>query len=535
MNVNDLQCKIADTPDEIAQIHRLNYRTFVEEIPQHPPNPEKILVDKFHHENAYLIVKDGSRVVGMFAMRDKRPFSLDTKLPDLDRYLPKCEHPVEARLLAVEPEYRSRPVLRMLMDNAFEQAPLHGWDLVLISGTTRQLALYRHLGFEPFGPLVGSGDALFQPMFARPKRVGTVLTTLATLDKKDDAPTALRRKTVSFLPGPVTVSPRVLAAMSVQPFSHRSALFHDMLDEARRGVCRLANAAHCQIVPGSGTLANDMVALQLARLGTPGLVLVNGEFGQRLARQIARAGAPFQTLEVEWGREFSLDAVRDAVRAIPEGGWLWWVYHETSTGIINPLREIIEMAAPRRLTLAVDAISAIGNIPVDLGGIDFATAVSGKGLCGYPGLGIIFHKAPRISQRPDVPSYLDLGYWIEQGGVGFTHSSNLIAALTASLAEKDFPARYKIIAQRDAWLRDALQGSRFDILTGGPNACPAVLTLIPRTGPNAWETGLALEEAGFVLSYRSGYLRERNWLQTSLMSTPSEETLSTLASHLKKK
>ena len=40
-----------------------------------------------------------------------------------------------------------------------------GCDLALISGTTRQLKLYRHLGFEPFGPLVGTPGAMFQPMY----------------------------------------------------------------------------------------------------------------------------------------------------------------------------------------------------------------------------------------------------------------------------------------------------------------------------------------------------------------------------------
>ncbi|MDR2862265.1 MAG: aminotransferase class V-fold PLP-dependent enzyme [Puniceicoccales bacterium] len=533
MNVIDLQCKVANTPDEIEQIHRLNYRTFVEEIPQHPPNPERRLVDKFHHENAYLVIKDGERVVGMFAMRDKRPFSLDGKLPDLDKHLPKCESPVEARLLAVEPEYRSGPVLRMLMDNAFEQAHIHGWDLVLISGTTRQLRLYRHLGFEPFGPIVGTGDALFQPMFVRPKRVATVLTTLAEISKKEDLDTALRRKAISFLPGPVTVTPRVLAAVSVQPFSHRSALFYDMLDETRRGVCRLAGALHCQIFPGSGTLANDMVALQLTRTRAPGLVLVNGEFGKRLAGQASRTGAPFKTLEIAWGRQFTLEAIRDALDTLPVGGWVWWVHHETSTGIINPLREITDLARARQITPAVDAISSVGNISVDLHDIEFATAVSGKGLCGYPGLGIVFHRAGNIEQRLDVPSYLDLGYWIRQDGVGFTHSSNLLSALATSLTEQDFPARHKVIAERDAWLREALAESRFDILTHGPNACPAVLTLIPRSGLSAWDTGLTLENEGFVLSYRSNYLRERNWLQISLMSVPSIETLSTLVALLK--
>ncbi|MDR2512404.1 MAG: aminotransferase class V-fold PLP-dependent enzyme [Puniceicoccales bacterium] len=535
MNVSDLKCKVADTPGEIEQIHQLNYRTFVEEIPQHLPNPERRLVDKFHHENTYLVIKDGDRLVGMFAMRDKRPFSLDGKLESLDTFLPPCEHPVEARLLAVEPEYRSGPVLRMLMDNAFEQAAIHDWDLVVISATTRQLGLYRHLGFEPFGPIVGTGDALFQPMFVRPKRVGTVLKSLAEIARKENTPSALRRKIISLLPGPVTVSPRVLTAMSVQPFSHRSALFHDMLDEARRGVCRLTQTDHCQIFPGSGTLANDMVSQQLARLGTPGVVLVNGEFGQRLAGQVRRAGMQHTTLDVEWGQEFELKAIHNALASLPVGGWVWWVHHETSTGIINPLREIIDMARARKLIPAVDAISSIGNIPVDLAGAEFATAVSGKGLCGYPGLGIVFHHEANISLCPNVPSYLDLGFWIAQNGVGFTHSSNLIAALATSLAEQDFSERFKTIAWRDAWLRNALKDSRFQILTHGASACPAVLTLIPRDGPNAWQTGLALEETGFVLSYRSNYLRERNWLQISLMSLPSAEDLATLVRALNQK
>jgi hypothetical protein len=40
-----------------------------------------------------------------------------------------------------------------------------GYELALISGTTRQQRLYRHLGFIPFGPLVGEPGAQFQPMY----------------------------------------------------------------------------------------------------------------------------------------------------------------------------------------------------------------------------------------------------------------------------------------------------------------------------------------------------------------------------------
>jgi N-acyl-L-homoserine lactone synthetase len=80
--------KIAETEAEFEQIHRLNYQTFVEEIPQHAPSPERRLVDKFHAENTYLIALVDGELAGMLAVRDRRPFSLDQKLPDLDAHLP---------------------------------------------------------------------------------------------------------------------------------------------------------------------------------------------------------------------------------------------------------------------------------------------------------------------------------------------------------------------------------------------------------------------------------------------------------------
>ena len=80
--------KIASEEWEFEQIHRLNYRTFVEEIPQHQRNAEGRLVDKFHAENIYIVGLDAGRVVAMVALRGRRPFSLDQKMPDLDRHIP---------------------------------------------------------------------------------------------------------------------------------------------------------------------------------------------------------------------------------------------------------------------------------------------------------------------------------------------------------------------------------------------------------------------------------------------------------------
>ena len=89
MNATEpLVFKLATEDWEFEQIHRLNYRTFVEEIPQHQPSAHQRLVDKFHAENTYLICLSHQKLVGMLAVRGQRPFSLDHKLPQLDSYLP---------------------------------------------------------------------------------------------------------------------------------------------------------------------------------------------------------------------------------------------------------------------------------------------------------------------------------------------------------------------------------------------------------------------------------------------------------------
>ena len=159
-----LDYKIA-AASEFDAIHRLNYQTFVEEIPQHAPNPERMLIDRFHAGNTYVICLANNRLVGMVCGRCERPFSLDQKLADLDRYLPAHRKAVEIRLLAVAQAYRKTVVFTRLMTLLARHFVKLGCDLAVISGTVRELRLYRHLGFESIGERVGSAEASYQPMY----------------------------------------------------------------------------------------------------------------------------------------------------------------------------------------------------------------------------------------------------------------------------------------------------------------------------------------------------------------------------------
>ncbi|HEX4342198.1 MAG TPA: GNAT family N-acetyltransferase, partial [Verrucomicrobiae bacterium] len=157
-----LAFKTAAEDWELELIHRLNYRTFVEEIPQHKASPTHRLVDKFHAENTYLVCLQGNQLIGMLAVRGNRPFSLDQKVPDLDTHLPAGRKVCEIRLLAIDKKYRGikgGQVLSGILALLWQHGVEKGYDLAIISGTMRQLKLYQHLGFVPFGPVVGTGDA----------------------------------------------------------------------------------------------------------------------------------------------------------------------------------------------------------------------------------------------------------------------------------------------------------------------------------------------------------------------------------------
>jgi hypothetical protein len=159
-----LRVKIASEPFEFEQIYALNHRTFAEEIPRYAPTPERRLIDRFHDENTYVIALRGDQVAGMVAVRDRRPFSIDQQLPDVDAYLPPGRLPCELRLLAVNPNDRRGRLLPLLLAGVWQHCQARGFTLAIISGITTQQKLYEHLGFEAFGPLIGPPEVKFQPM-----------------------------------------------------------------------------------------------------------------------------------------------------------------------------------------------------------------------------------------------------------------------------------------------------------------------------------------------------------------------------------
>lgn len=527
---SSIHVKLATEDWEFEAIHRLNYRTFVEEIPQHAPNGDGRLVDRFHAENSYVIVREGDRVVGMLALRGKRPFSLDSKVADLDRHLPSGWRPIEVRLMAVESAYRKTSVFVALFEFTTRKCLADGYDLAVISGTTRELKLYRHLGFAPFGPLVGTPGAQYQPMFltldAYNRTANKSLVLREAFKENRTTPDG-----INLLPGPVLTTPEVDRALSEPAISHRSPVFLTELRHVRSQLCELTGARDVQVIPGSGSLANAVVAAQLSLLGRRGVVMTNGAFGDRLASDSRRARLEFTIYEQPWGTAFEGARMESVAGGLTPGDWIWAVHHETSTGMLNDLEPLKSFARRKGLRLCLDCVSSLGAVPVDLSDVYLATGTSGKGLGGYPGLGLVFHDYAPKSAAENLPGYLDLGHWAENSSVPHTHSSNLTHALCVALRAVT-PDRMQEIQANTAWLRSQLIEQGWTLTGDESSPGAGVVTLELQEPGAATALGEALEQRGIWLNFRSGHLYSKNWIQVSLLGNPPRTLLKRLLDNL---
>ncbi|HUA38671.1 MAG TPA: GNAT family N-acyltransferase [Candidatus Sulfopaludibacter sp.] len=543
--------KFANEDWEFEQIHRLNYKTFVEEIPQHHPSASRRLVDKFHTENTYLICLQNQKLVGMLAVRGHRPFSLDQKLPDLDAHLPRGRTICEIRLLALEKKFRGArggQILQGILALLWQHGVEKGYDLAIISGTTRQFKLYQHLGFVPFGPVVGSGDAQFQPMYVT---LETFEVTAREFLRSSPA-RSFQPSAVNFLPGPVAIRREVRRAFEQAPESHRGDSFKKDFQSARQILCELVRAKHVGLFMGSGTLANDVVAAQLSLLEGRGLILSNGEFGERLMDQAWRFNLKFDALKFDWGKPLDLALVErryfvtaaethgrpsksgksSMVNRQPVIKWLWCAHCETSTGLLADLDALKKLCARHGTLLCLDCISTVGTMPVDLTGVYLASGSSGKGLRAYPGLSMVFyhHDVPAAADK--LPRYLDLGFNAQHDGTPFTFSSNLLHALHAAVKRVNWERRFAESAEWSAWLRERLAEMGFNPIGTGTLLSPAVITIALPPEMNSTKTGEAMQQAGYLLSCHSEYLRRKNWIQVCFMGECTREKVVALANAL---
>ena len=256
-----------------------------------------------------------------------------------------------------------------------------------------------------------------------------------------------------------------------------------------------------------------LAQLQAQQLGK-GLILTNGEFGERLRKQAVRWSLDFDVVEQEWGTIFDCEKIALLLKT---GAYQWMlvVHGETSTGTCNDLDGLSQLAKCYNVKLCVDSISTFGAMPFSLQDCYLATAVSGKAIGAVSGLAFVFSQYLAQS-APTLPAYLDLANY-QQGAIPFTLPAVLLGNLDESL--QAYPVRYEQLQQRF----EALLQLPYMHLQLPTTRYPMLITIQLPNALSNLHIDLALN--GLLVHGDSPYLRQRGFLQFAVIQPDFEEAL----------
>jgi len=229
-------------------------------------------------------------------------------------------------------------------------------------------------------------------------------------------------------PGPSNPDPRVLAAMTANPVGHLDPYFVELMDQtmgALRGVFGTQNH-HTLPISATGSAGLETIMLNLLEPGDSAIVGVIGYFGQRLAEMARRAGADVRTIEVGPGEIIDPARVEKLLKERP-AKLVAFVHVETTTGACQPIAPMVEVARRYGALVAIDCVTSLGGLPIDIDalGVDAAGSCTQKCIGAPPGLAPITVSSramDTVRARKHKPTtwYFDLAllfqYWGETSG-----------------------------------------------------------------------------------------------------------------------
>ena len=203
-----------------------------------------------------------------------------------------------------------------------------------------------------------------------------------------------------FTPGPLTTSRTVKRAL-LRDLGSRDSEFIEIVRGIRGGLLELGGAGddyEAILVQGSGTFALEAVVSSTIPPSGKMLVIVNGAYGKRVAEMARVAKIDCQALTFAEDRLPDLDQIRSCLLAEEAVTHVAVVHCETTTGIVNPIREIGALVDELGRIYFVDAMSSFGAIPINLAEckIDYLVSSANKCIEGIPGFAFVLARRDRL-------------------------------------------------------------------------------------------------------------------------------------------
>ncbi|MEW5870305.1 MAG: alanine--glyoxylate aminotransferase family protein [Chloroflexota bacterium] len=273
-------------------------------------------------------------------------------------------------------------------------------------------------------------------------------------------------------PGPSMADPRILQSMATPLVGHLDPSFLELMSRIQE-LLRYAFETDNPLtlaVSGTGTAAMETAVANMVEPGDRVLVCVKGFFSLRIAEMARRYGGEVEIIQRPWGEIFTPEEVEAALKARP-AKLVAIVHAETSTGVLQPLDEIVQVAHRHGALVIVDAVTSLGGLPVKVGARDIDVCYSGVQKClgGPPGASPIT-LGPRAVEKlegrksPVANWYLDLSllrkYWGSERAYHHTASISSYYALYEALriiAEEGLETRWARHRQNAELLWDGLQ------------------------------------------------------------------------------
>jgi 2-aminoethylphosphonate-pyruvate transaminase len=276
-----------------------------------------------------------------------------------------------------------------------------------------------------------------------------------------------------FTPGPLTTSAAVKEAMLVDKGS-RDAEFIAVVAAIRQSLLAIGGVSPEQgyeavLIPGSGTFGLEAVVSSITAPHGKWLVVVNGAYGERIARIAKRHGIPVTILRYAENESPNASDVDRELAADPAVTHVAVVHCETTSGILNRVDEIGTVVRKHKSIYVLDSMSAFGGIPFDVGTaeVDFLISSANKCIEGVPGFSFVIARRDHLLATEGWARTVSLdllAQWrgLEQNGQFlFTPPTHVLLAFSHALAELEREGGVAARAQRYQANHDVLvQGMR---------------------------------------------------------------------------
>ncbi len=275
-----------------------------------------------------------------------------------------------------------------------------------------------------------------------------------------------------FIPGPVEVSPKTLAAFAQPMIGHRGEDFRNLYRAIQPRLQALFGTR--QPVFLSTSSAWGVMEASLRNLVQRGVLnCMCGAFSDKWFEVAERCGLKAEPLQAEWGKHIDHHAI-DRQLATGKFDTVTLIHNETSTGVMNPLPEICcVLAKYPDVALIVDTVSSFSAVKIEMDalGIDVMLTGAQKALALPPGFSLfsVSEKAfARAEKNPNRGFYFDFLEFKKQQAEGMTPSTPSIGHIQAlrskldEIFEEGLDARFARHAQTNALVHDWVRRTGFD-------------------------------------------------------------------------